>query len=99
MLNNDLLRAFCCALAAAGTLGLIDMLTLGTVKLMGSAKSMAKRAMNPMNYIVMPLRYADERAADNFATMYGYGGELASCLTKLEGFDSDPSELYKRYNR
>ena len=80
-------------------LGLIDMLTLGTVKLMGSAKSMAKRAMNPMNYIVMPLRYADERAADNFATMYGYGGELASCLTKLEGFDSDPSELYKRYNR
>lgn len=28
--------------------------------------------------------FADERAADNFATIYGYGPELATALTKLE---------------
>lgn len=80
-------------------IGLIDMLTLGAAKLKRATNSLIRRMMNPMNYIVMPLQYSDERGADNFATMYGYGGELASCLTKLEGFDANPSELYKKYNR
>ena len=77
----------------------VDMITLGTIKLGGSVKNLAGKLMNPLNYIVMPLRYSDERGADNFVTMYGYGGELASSLTKMEGFDASPSDLYRQYNK
>lgn len=42
---------------------------------------------NPLGTILKPftlkLYYGSEQAADNFATMYGYGGELSTALTKL----------------
>lgn len=49
-----------------------------------------KKILNPMN-IFMPLKYNDERFADNFATMYGYGAELSSGLEKLSSFKYNPS--------
>lgn len=36
-----------------------------------------------MNYLLIT-GFVDERAADNFATIYGYGPELATALVKLE---------------
>ena len=36
-----------------------------------------------LNYVTKPLGYLDERFADNFAAMYGYGPEQISGLNKL----------------
>jgi hypothetical protein len=79
--------------------GIMNMLSLGTLGLISSVNSMINRFKNPLNYIVMPLRYSDERAADNFPTMYGYGGEFSSFVTKFNRYDSNPSELYREYNK
>jgi len=52
-------------------------------------------AFNPVNTIIdltlQPFSYADEKEADNFATMYGYGPETVSVQAKLgeSKFDRD----------
>lgn len=47
---------------------------------------------NPINLIFkifgLKIGYTSEQTADNFVTMYGYGGELSSAQTKLGGKES-----------
>lgn len=41
-------------------------------------------SLNPLNFINVIMCFNDERVADNFVTMYGYGDELSSALLKFE---------------
>lgn len=59
---------------------------------------------NPLNIILKPfgvkVGYRSEESADNFATMYGYGGELSSALQKLEGTEGESSsKIMKAFNK
>lgn len=44
------------------------------------------------NTIALPIMYRDERTADNFVTIYGYGAELSSALQKLESSELDEQD-------
>lgn len=44
---------------------------------------------SPLTLLMLPIRYRDERIADNFATIYGYGAASASIDAK---FDDKPAE-------
>ena len=59
------------------------------LRVVGAAKS----AINPMTYLQLCVGYRNERAADNFPTMYGYGSELSSFLRKVEESGNKPSEF------
>ena len=59
---------------------------------------------NPLSVILKPfgvkVGYRSEESADNFATMYGYGGELSSALQKLEGAEGESSsKIMKAFNK
>lgn len=59
---------------------------------------------NPLSVILKPfgvkVGYRSEESADNFATMYGYGGELSSALQKLEGTEGESSsKIMKAFNK
>lgn len=67
------------------------------------------RAINPASYIsgviqglvktaLDPLGYRHERVADNFATAYGYGPELASGLLKLDTINYEELPINKLAN-
>jgi hypothetical protein len=59
------------------------------VSLLGGNKKM----LNPMTYVILPLRYRDERTADNFPTMYGYGSALASLTRKFDEAGNNTSKV------
>ena len=42
------------------------------------------KGLNPLNMVTLGVAYNNERFADNFATMYGYGPETASVQSKFE---------------
>lgn len=51
---------------------------------MGIANIPSRVISNLISYILNPTGYADEKFADNFATMYGYGPDLVSALEKMD---------------
>lgn len=50
---------------------------------------------DPFHMLRLPNGFRNERTADNFATMYGYGPALTSGLMKFEMAESDPDVLKK----
>lgn len=59
---------------------------------------------NPLGAVLKPfgvkVGYRSEESADNFATMYGYGGELSSALQKLEDTEGESSsKIMKAFNK
>lgn len=50
-------------------------------------KDFIAKATNPLTYITLPVEYRVERAAQNFPTMYGYGAELSTYLSKVKNID------------
>jgi hypothetical protein len=66
---------------------IINILNLGIIK--GIPLKMYKFIKNPvMGILGIKAGYTKEQIADNFANMYGYGGDLSSALTKM-GTNSD----------
>lgn len=65
--------------------------------------SIVKTSKNPIdivvNLIMFPTNYRNERLADNFPTMYGYGNSLASALNKMEDHKSSPSKISNEFNK
>lgn len=49
--------------------------------------------LHPLSLIFAPMRYRNERGADNFATMYGYGPEEVSLMSKFNGEEVDSPRI------
>lgn len=82
------------------------VLTLGLATVLGAASRLVTsiQTINPIQLIFKPfglkIGYRSEESADNFATMYGYGGELSSALSKLEGEAGESSSrIMKVFNK
>lgn len=54
----------------------------------------AINTVNPILILINYFKYSDEKAADSFCALYGYGPEQASCLAKLT-YSDEKSKLYK----
>lgn len=63
---------------------LIDILTLGIANFSIFPNIIKNKISNPFSLLLLPLQYKNERIADNFATMYGYGAELSSAVIKFD---------------
>lgn len=50
---------------------------------------------DPIHMLRLPNGFRNERTADNFATMYGYGPALAESFNKMELYDFSPDQLEK----
>lgn len=61
----------------------IKTITLGFSQYKKIPKFIYNKLLNPLTYINSKYSYDNERFADNFATMYGYGPELASGIEKI----------------
>lgn len=75
---------------------ILDKATLGLLKIYAIPTRMLMKAANPYTWILLPIDLNDEKTADNFATMYGYGPALTSSLDKLR--NSSPSKIDQVYN-
>ncbi len=60
-------------------------------------KSFISKTKNPLTWITLPVSYRVERAADNFATMYGYSAAEISYFGKME--TNDKSKLVGHFIR
>lgn len=60
------------------------LVTFNIYYLVIALKDTLNTALNPFTYILLPIDYRNERLADNFPTMYGYGPALSSFVTKLD---------------
>lgn len=74
-----------------------DKLTLGLMTLLGASIITAFKMFNIWTWLFLPLSLNNEKTADNFATIYGYGPALSSALNKLE--TASPSELDKAFDK
>lgn len=77
----------------------IDIITLGGAKLIGSMGYVSSKALNPLSYITGFIMYGNEKLADNFPTMYGYGSALASLSTKLGDLSYNPSKIMSEFSK
>lgn len=68
---------------------LLDILTLGLKNITNLPKRIINKLSNPFSLLILPLKYKNERIADNFATMYGYGAELSSAVLKFNSEKAD----------
>lgn len=71
---------------------LIDLITLGALQPILSLSNISFPS------IFSPMKYNNERTADNFATMFGYGSATISLQTKLQSHNITPSKIQKYYN-
>lgn len=78
--------------------GIYDILTLGVGRILGSVRYIEQKALNPFTYILMPIQYTNERLADNFPTMYGYGPATVSLTSKFGSLDSSSSKIIQEFN-
>ena len=74
-------------------LALINIATFNLLNATAKIMATARRVVNPLNYYTLYINYRNERVADNFPTMYGYGEANASFLRKVEESGNDPSKV------
>lgn len=74
-------------LEAKGTINnILDLVTLGLFALIKEVpKQVKKSVIDPFTWIFLPEKLNNEKTADNFATMYGYGPALSTALNKMNG--------------
>ena len=86
---------------------IVNFLSFNTLKfalaLLSKALNLFRTARDPISIIIsllmFPTNYRNERLADNFATMYGYGDSLSSALRKMEEHKSSPSEIVNNFHK
>lgn len=76
-----------------------NLISLGNLNILTSIIKKAKTLVNPFTYLTLPLAYSNQRMADNFVTMYGYGSELASALNKISSSAESPSKMIENFNK
>lgn len=81
-----------------GGIGILYKLIITTmIKLYNGVKNPIGFAINTFS---LPIRYGDERIADNFPTMYGYGQDNISLQDKLNTSGADSaSVIMKKFNK
>lgn len=82
-----------------GFYNIIDLATLGFLNLIYNIKSVPFQILNPIQYLLWLRDIPNEKLADNFATMYGYGPALSSGLEKFDSYDmkGSPSKINDVY--
>lgn len=68
----------------------LDFFTLGFFRLRNLPYRLVEK-LDPLSLAILPMKIQDEKTADNFATMYGYGGASASLERKFVESDNDKS--------
>ena len=83
-----------------GLFKLIDLLSLGLIwPAVGFISSLLK-LRSPLSLVFLCWAYPNERLADNFCTMYGYGPAQARALEKLQSRSIKlPSKIEDAYNK
>lgn len=76
----------------------INILSFNILMAVLKTVSAVKRATNPITYLSLFVGYRNERAADNFPTMYGYGQDLSSALRKFEEAGYEASNVMNTIN-
>lgn len=71
------------ATVQGGLIKLIDLLSLGLIWPAGAFLASLLKLRSPLSIISLTLLYPNERLADNFCTMYGYGAAQSRALEKL----------------
>ena len=75
----------------------IDLASLGLLNILIGGFNFVSH-LNIISNIFLPLSYTNERAADNFATMYGYGADTISLQNKLNSLNiKQTSKLKNMY--
>ena len=76
---------------------LYRIFSLGMLTNRSAIFSIINKLIHPVNLILSPfitkVHYTSEESADNFVTMYGYGGELSSALSKLRYKEGTSSSI------
>ena len=82
---------------------LVDVLTLALSSTLTTIFRKLIKITNPAaainaltGLIWLPMRYRNERTADNFATMYGYGQETISLMSKFEHDEKESASIIMR---
>ena len=75
------------------TLTIVNLLTFNLFKSTLMIKSLPQKIASPVTYIQLPINYRNERTADNFVAMYGYGTDLAAFTRKMEESGNTPNKL------
>ena len=82
---------------------IIRVLSLGTGCVSNVITYIFNILYNPVSFlfglILLPSKYRNERFADNFATMYGYGPETVSLQTKLDGKEKESGLVMKNIDK
>lgn len=83
----------------SGAMYLLNLLTFNMLTAIGGLLVVFNKFQNPLTLVMLPMRHGDERQADNFATMYGYGPAAASAFRKMEEHKSDPNKVNNELNK
>ena len=84
-----------------GITELINVISLGTMYALSNVLATFNNLVrNPLSMVFLPMSYSDEKIADNFPTIYGYGNATITLQEKLnsEGAES-ASFIMKRVNK
>lgn len=83
-----------------GIYSIIDFVTFGLSKIFLALYTLPFNIYNPLKYVLWLRNIPNEKLADNFCTMYGYGAAQASVLQKLTSVDlkDSPSKLSQAYS-
>ena len=88
------------ATVQGGLIKLIDLLSLGLIWPAGAFLASLLKLRSPLSIISLTLLYPNERLADNFCTMYGYGAAQSRALEKLTSRSIKlPSKIEDAYNK
>ena len=76
---------------------IVKVLSLGISDTYSASISVLNTIKNPIDKIIqliaLPTGFRDERVADNFATIYGYGPATVSLQSKFESSENDSASL------
>lgn len=73
----------------------LNVLTFNGLTALGYALDFISKVRNPLNLIFLPKKISDEKTADNFANMYGYGPALSSAFIKMDSSKTHPSKIMR----
>lgn len=73
-----------------------NILLLGFNKYLYMVPNITTKLLNPFTYIFGRTLYNDERVADNFSTIYGYGAELSSAVNKFDSIEFNSNNSIKK---
>lgn len=77
----------------------LNLISLGTITFGSIANTFINKLRNPVGLILLPFNYKNERLADNFATMYGYGAATMSVQRKFSFEGADYNTVMGKVNK